>query len=518
MKEQTMDLAIYTRVSSDKQVKGYSLEAQKKAGIAIAEQNEWNYEIFEEAGRSAEKETVKERPALIRVLDLAEEGKVEYCFVTELDRLARNPITLAYIKKVFTDNNVKVVTPSQTFDFRDDDDDFISDLLGLLAKRENRLRVKRVKRAKFEAVLKGRWKGGILPFGYKLNSEKRLIPDPEERKIYNLMVKWYLEGKGSDTIARRLIQMAIPTRTEKYDHKRRKCQWKQGVVLYILKNPIYKGEFHYKGNRIEVPKLISAKKWGLIQEQRRINRNNAKRNTRRFYLLRGLLCCKKCGRNLFGMVKPKKRMRCYCCLSKRPDPLPRFCGLKNVNLDRLDELVWNTTKELVKNSEKLREAIENKRGNFVVDETLLEVELESIQRGIKEKDGEIDRILELYGKSKSLSVEELDRKVGELKKQKEDLEREKEKIESKSRDVEVAKRNFDRAEDFMTKEREVIDNSTDQEKREFLVLAVDKIWVDYDEEKGHSVEIEGAIPIFDEAKPRVGKQLRAHPLHHVSRG
>jgi len=513
-----LDLAIYVRVSSDKQVKGFSLEAQKKSGITIAEQNEWTYEVFEEAGRSAQKETLEGRPALTKILELAEEGKVEYCFVTELDRLARNPATLAYIKKVFTDSNVKVVTPNQTFDFTNDEDDFISDLLGLLAKRENRLRVKRIKRAKLEAALKGRWKGGVLPLGYKVDSEKRLIPDPEERKVYNLMVKWYLEGKGTNVIARKLIQMAIPTRTEKLYHKKRKSQWKGGVVLDILKNSIYKGEFHYEGNKIEVPSLISAKKWDLLQEQRSTNWNNAKRNTKRFYLLRGLLCCKKCGRKLFGMVKPKKGMRCYCCLSKRPDPLPRFCGLKNINLDRLNQLVWNATKELVKDSEKLREAIENKKGGFAVDEALSQVELESVQKAVEEKNEEIDRILDLYGRSKTFTVEELDKRVEKLKKQREDLERESERIESKIREVEVAKSNFGRAEEFVRKTRAVIDSFTDQEKRDFLVLAVDKIWVDYDEERGHTIEIEGAIPTFDEVKPGVGEQIHTHPLYQTGLG
>lgn len=293
-----------------------------------------------------------------------------------------------------------------------------------------------------------------------------------------------MEGKGTDAIARKLIQMGIPTRAEKYYHKKRKCQWKGGVVLDILKNPIYKGDCCYKEHKIKVPNLIAAKKWGLLQEQRSTNWNNARRNTKRFYLLRGLLCCRKCGRRLFGMVKPRKGMRLYCCLSKRPDPLPRFCGLKNVNIDRLDQLVWNTIKELVKNSEELKAAIENRKGTFAVDEVLSQVELESIQKAAKEKSEEIDRILDLYGKSKTFTVEELDKRVEKLKKQREGLEGERERIDSKIRDVEVAKSNFDRAEDFVRKTRAVIDSFTDQEKRDFLLLAVDKIWVDYDEERG----------------------------------
>ena len=139
-----MKCAIYVRVSTETQAsKGYSLGAQEKAGIELCKKNGWDYEVFREAGRSADKETLDNRPQLQRLLELADEGRFDCCFATELDRLSRNPVTLAYIKKVFRDNKVKIATLGQTFDLEEEEDDFISDLFGILAKRENRVRVRR---------------------------------------------------------------------------------------------------------------------------------------------------------------------------------------------------------------------------------------------------------------------------------------------------------------------------------------------------------------------------------------
>lgn len=516
-----MKCAIYIRVSTDQQVKeGYSLEAQEKEGIRICQQNKWQHEVFREAGRSADKENIENRPVLANILDLAEEGKINYCFVTELDRLSRNPVTMVYIKKVFLDNDVKVVTPNQIFDFKDDEDDFISDLLGLLAKRENKIRVRRSKRAILESVLKGGWQGGITPFGYARSSDKKLIPDAEEKKIYSMVVEWSLAGKGSNTIARMLNQMNITTKATKGWHKGKIFRWKAGVVLRILKNPLYKGEFTFKEHKISMPALIDKEKWQQLQLNLKKNYNNAHRNTKRFYLLRGLLYCKKCGRRLFGKIKPSSQERLYCCLSKRPDPEPRFCGLRSVNLDKINNFIWNTIKEIVKNSEKLKEAMEAQRGSQFVDDVLLETELTSINKAIQEKEEEIDKLLGLYSKSKVLSAEELDKKVNSVKKEKDGLIKHREEILNRIAMAKQAEQNLSYLEDYMAKVSKRIESFTDEERQEFLQQLIDKIWVDYDlAKRTHLIEIDGAVPIFEGIRiENVEITKDSRPLRHVDIG
>ena len=160
-------VAIYTRVSTQEQVdNGRSMEAQEKACIQIAERNGWSYEVYPDAGKSAACEELDGRDNLLEILDLVSKKKISYIITTEIDRLSRHPATLIFIKKKCVENDVKVVTLNQTYDFTDDQQDFMSDLLAIIAKYENRLRSTRSKRGMREAVLRKRWHGGIPPFGY----------------------------------------------------------------------------------------------------------------------------------------------------------------------------------------------------------------------------------------------------------------------------------------------------------------------------------------------------------------
>lgn len=522
------DVAIYTRVSSNIQVeKGYSLEAQRKAGIKFCEDNKLTYMIFEEAGKSADKETLANRPKIEEILTLAEDKNIKYIFTTELDRLSRNPFTLEIIKKSLKDNNVKIATVGQIYDLKDEESEFLADIMGLLAKRENRVRVKRSKRAKVESALKGKWVCSVTPFGFSKtksdnkDEKNKLIPDSEESKIYNMIVEWCLEGIGVNIIARKLNEMGIITKWSKCSKKGKKFKWKAGTIWKILKSPLYKGKYLYSSHEIiNASPLISEEKWDLIQEQLKKNYNKAERNTKRFYLLKGLLICKKCGRGLFGLIKPKKGMRCYCCISKHPDPEPRFCGLKNINLDKLNNIVWEKIVEIVKNSKKLEEAIKTKKDLEWSGKILSDTGIEIIDKAIKKNDEELDNLLDLYNKSKVFTIEELDKKAIKIKSEREALVKEKEIIMKEKVESEITQENIRNIEDYMHKISKRINSFSEQEKYDFLHLFINRIVVDYDKNIGHTIEIEGAIPVFDREKDDVEEKLRREiypPLYQGDR-
>ncbi len=327
------------------------------------------------------------------------------------------------------------------------------------------------------------------------------------------MVKWSLEGIGSNAIALRLNQLGVQTRGRKiYKKKLRRSKkerglrlgefkdrdslvWKAGTVHDILKRPVYKGEMRYKELKIAVTGLIQESQWNALQKALKSHYNNSNRNTRHFYLLRGLLYCAKCGRKLFGLIKEKKGMRLYACLSTRPAPEPRFCGLKRINIDKLNNLVWNKTRELVSNSDKIKEALRQAKDNGMVDNLLHETAIDSIDRQIKAIEQQIDRHLELYGKE-ILPMADLNRKAQEYKDIKERLSQERQKAVERRERIERAKENVRNIENYLSSISKNIDKFTDQEKFEFLHLIIKRIVIDYNAERGeHSVNIIYAIPL-----------------------
>ena len=209
-------------------------------------------------------------------------------------------------------------------------------------------------------------------------------------------------------------------------------------------------------------------------------------------------------------------MRCYCCISKRPDPEPRYCGLKNVNLDQINDFVWSAITKLIMNSKSLKDAINAQRAEHKADDLLLKTELENIDKLIKQKDDQIETLLDAYGKSRALTIDELDDKVGQGE-QKGRVGTNRETIVQQLAKIELNKRVLLITEEYRELMAKSIKSFSDKEKFDFLHLVIDKILVDYDPStNSHSIEIEGSIPIFDlERLPLPSGQLHQRYLRTV---
>ena len=113
-------LHIYSRISSDAQEEGESLEAQQSAGIRKAQSLGMDYKIWNEGAASSAKENLLNRPVLRECLDAVESGEVKHLYVWNTDRLARNTEAYAFIQYSFLmKHQVILYTPGQTFDFSD---------------------------------------------------------------------------------------------------------------------------------------------------------------------------------------------------------------------------------------------------------------------------------------------------------------------------------------------------------------------------------------------------------------
>jgi len=417
-------LHIYCRVSSDVQVKGHSLEAQKLEGIKKAEQLGFDYQIHTDSGKSAKDEDISNRPALTELLKLVDAGKVTDIFVTETDRLTRSPELHQKMKVKFMLHNIIIHTVSGSIDFKDYDQEFMADLRALMSKRENSLKSARSIRGLTEAAKKGRWGGAMLPYGYRRDENRLLAVDEGEAEVYRQMVAWCLNADGTNTIAKKLNALGIPTRAKKvllngtkvvnkYTKSVRHVKnedfvWRPGSVYCILTNSIYKGERIYRGEIIPAPKIIDDKTWEKVQLQLKKNRNCAFNHGTHEFLLKGLLRCS-CGCNLYGKIKSDERT--YMCSSKRY----KSCGLRSVNLDRIEALVWDR----VINSGQYLSQIQyewNETGN-VEALKLSDIEIASIKKELDILVGREEKLLELYELG-GINMDRFDKRKKEIQREK----------------------------------------------------------------------------------------------------
>ena len=84
-------LHIYTRVSTTNQEEhGTSLETQKELGIKRANLLGFDNRVWNEGGQSSSKDDLDNRPMLVELLSLIDEGSVRHLYVFNTDRLSRN--------------------------------------------------------------------------------------------------------------------------------------------------------------------------------------------------------------------------------------------------------------------------------------------------------------------------------------------------------------------------------------------------------------------------------------------
>ena len=90
--------------------------------------------------------------------------------------------------------------------------------------------------------------GGIVPYGYHLESRKLLIDPPEAQKVKQ-MFQLYLEIQSLPKLAVKLAEMGITSRPRRYSKGRTigGQPFRTGALSHLLANRVYVGDVrHHK--------------------------------------------------------------------------------------------------------------------------------------------------------------------------------------------------------------------------------------------------------------------------------
>lgn len=219
-----------------------------------------------------------------------------------------------------------------------------------------------------EKVKNNFFRGGDPPFGYriqKVQGGSKLIPDDYESNYVRLVYDMYHSGHTIKKIKERLESEGVKTRRG-FDH------WSLGSLQLMLRNDSYIGidEYHDKKTqttiRNEIPSIISHKLFEEVQNRRKriLRRKGQLNRSTHPYLIRDLMYCS-CGTPIGGRVKPIHSIQHYYCplyerKFNKSVSSDESCDMKRcVNIQPTEELVWNTLKELLVNTEKLHESLDS---------------------------------------------------------------------------------------------------------------------------------------------------------------
>jgi site-specific DNA recombinase len=262
--------AIYTRVSTEEQVKGFSLPTQIEACQKLAVSHGYTvpeHHVLTDDGISG---TTLDRPGLRQLRELVNARAIAAAIVIDIDRLSRNLGHQLLLAEEFERADVKLLIVSHPMEQGPEGWLFFQ-MRGALAEYERAKILERTSRGRRGRVQAGfALLGSGVPLGYEYlrGSADRtvrgsLVINTAEAALVQQIFDLYLSGYGIWAIARRLTAERIPTKGDRVLRARQEAArgrgeepaavprpnrktapqgvWRPATVRKILRNEVYTG-------------------------------------------------------------------------------------------------------------------------------------------------------------------------------------------------------------------------------------------------------------------------------------
>ena len=376
-------VALYARVSSDRQDVDLSVSAQLRALRDYAEKN--GYLVAREYVDEAESGRIADRPQFQRMLDEASKPEAPFkeILVWKFSRFTRKREHAVAFKSMLRRRGIRVVSITEQADdtptgklleaIIESVDEFYSENLA-----------QEVTRGMREAASRGFWVTSYAPYGYN----RVMVPDgPKKRPKLEL-------NPPADAVVRRIFDMALEGKSilditkalnaEGVASPRGK-KWLKTTIHTVLDNEAHTGTVVWGTNakdgaspvRVEDahPAIVSKREF---QRVRRLLKSRApkKVNPRRIsspYLLSGLLKCETCGKAMTAAEAKSGKYTYYIChsLLKRGKGT---CKTPRLNAKNFEKLIVGEIRENVLTESNIRDLVK------LLDEEMDGVAAEQRQR------------------------------------------------------------------------------------------------------------------------------------------
>lgn len=349
------------RVSTLGQVEKDDIPMQKQRCREFCEQKkEWEIvKEFSEKGVSGFKVSAKDRDAIQELQRMALKNEFDILLVFMFDRLGRKDDETPFVVEWFVQNGIEVwsaVEGQQRFD------NHVDKLLNYIrywqASGESIKTSIRTKTRKEQLTKEGKFTGGTVPFGYRLEYRGRLnkrnkevgdlTVDQNEAEIVQLIFQKYVyEGYGLQRLGHFLTEVGI--------RNRQGTEFVPSTLNRIIRNVLYTGVIHSGESRSEVIpelKIIEKELFERAQEimEKRVTRHNdVPLSTKSHALLVNKVYCGHCGGKLTLTTSGRRRVKAdgtvvhdvrgrYHCFYKSRHP-NQCDGQSGYGVDKLDRLV-----------------------------------------------------------------------------------------------------------------------------------------------------------------------------------
>lgn len=410
---------LYLRVSTEMQVDGYSLEAQKNCLKKFAEREELVIAgVYEDAGKSGK--SIEGRPAFRRMLSDIESGaEIDYVMVYKLSRFGRNAADILNSLELLQTYDVNLICIEEGIDSSQTSGKLLISVLSAVAEIERENILEQTMNGRREKARQGKWNGGPAPYGYMIKDEILSINEEEAEIVRTIYDKYVNTRLGYSGIAKYFNLQGIRKTPRKESDIE---EFSAHFIQLLIDNPVYCGKIAYgrrskervkgKKNEYKLVKqkeyclvdgqhegIISEELWQKAQEKRLATgiKYSSKLGKERAHLLTGIIKCPKCGCGMYAnrvcWTKKDgtyKEVMYYSC-SRNKQSRGRHCDYSaNLKKTDIEPLVVEVIKKLVQDEEF---AVEIKRRIGVqVDTDKIDTELFNYENKLKEVEANKSRL------------------------------------------------------------------------------------------------------------------------------
>ena len=393
-------VALYARVSSDRQDVDLSIAAQLRALRDYAEKHD--YLVAREYVDEAESGRIADRPQFQKMLNEASKPEAPFkeILVWKFSRFTRKREHAVAFKSMLRRRGVRVVSITEQADdtptgklleaIIESVDEFYSENLA-----------QEVTRGMREAASRGFWMTTYAPYGYKrvhvqdgAAKRPKLELNPPADAVARRIFDMALQGKSTLDIAKTLNAEGIPTSNGK--------KWLKTTVHFVLTNEAYAGTVVWGANakdgappvRVEEahPAIVSKQEFRRIarmMQSRAPKKVNPRRVSSR-YLLSGLAKCETCGKAMTAAEAKSGKYTYYIChsLLKRGKGA---CKTPRLNAKKFEKVIVDEIRANILTESNIRDLVK------LLDEEMDGVAHEQRQR-LETIEGELEDVKKRLGR------------------------------------------------------------------------------------------------------------------------
>jgi len=379
-------VALYARVSTAQQEQAATIASQLAQLQHYAQQHGYTIAPDHQYIDQAISGTQYRRSSLDRLRDAIAAREIDMLLCAAPDRLARSLGLQLVLIEECRQASVQIVFLTQPDLGDDPQSHLLLNIQGAFAEYERSLIRERLERGRLYALRQGQVPARA-PYGYyyqhrTAETAPAWIIQPDTAAVVHQIFTWYAEDGWTLRAIQQQLQ-AQGTPPPQGEH------WQHSSIRYILRQSAYQGtayahqtaqsaatigEPRQRGHgrrrtprkiprpqeewiAIPVPPLVEPQLWAAAQERLQMNAQLATRNTRRTYLLRGLLICGTCGHILQARTDPRSGRIYYSCRyggKYRAADVPQHtCSLR---ADHIEPHVWQALSALLRDPTRLEAA------------------------------------------------------------------------------------------------------------------------------------------------------------------